>query len=79
MRDLGLTPRERAVARCTLEGWGEVRTAQQLKVTRGAVKNLAKRACDKMGQDSRLRLIVFLLWNPWALAQVMECEYHEGC
>ena len=33
---------------------------------------------EKTGQDDRIGLVTFLLYNPWALAQVMEVDYHVG-
>ena len=74
MRNLGLTPRERATARCLLEGWDRNEIARQLRVAPGTIKRFSTSVYNKTGQDDQVGLIAFLLWNPWALAQVMECD-----
>ena len=76
MRNLGLTPRECAAARCMLEGWSHIESARQLKVTTRTVKRFRTSVYDKTGQDTQTSLVVFLLSNLWALAQVMEVEYN---
>ena len=75
MRNLGLTPRECAMARCMLEGWGRRESAQQLHVRQETIKRFSAAVYDKTGQDNQVGLVVFLLSHLWALAQVMEVKY----
>ena len=72
MRPLRLTPREKATARCILEGYSEACTASQIGVNHETVKFFTHHLYDKTGQDNRVGLVMFLLHNPWALSQVME-------
>jgi DNA-binding NarL/FixJ family response regulator len=72
MRNLRLTPRECAVARCLMEGWTNARIAAELSLNLETLKSHMYRLFCKCGQDERVNLVVFLLRNDWALAQVME-------
>ena len=72
MRPLHLTPREKATVRCILEGYSEACTASQIGVNHETVKMFTQHLYDKTGQDGRIGLVTFLLYNPWALAQVMD-------
>ena len=72
MRNLKLWPREKATARCILEGYSEACTASQIGVNHETVKMFTQHLYDKTGQDGRIGLVTFLLYNPWALAQVMD-------
>ena len=75
MRDLGLTPKERAVCRCLLEGYTNARIASELGTKYNTVKCHLHRASEKMGHQTALETTLFLIRQPWALAQVMETEY----
>jgi DNA-binding NarL/FixJ family response regulator len=74
VRDLGLRPRERAVARCMLQAWGNQRVARELGLSVETVKGYVYTLLEKTGQDERVALAVWLLRTPWALGQVMETE-----
>ena len=78
MRNLKLWPREKAVARCILSGYSNERMAKELGICRDVVKTYVFNLYNKTGQDDRIGLVTFLLYNPWELAQVMEVDYHVG-
>ena len=72
MRDLQLTPRERATARCLLHGWSDKRIAAELTINPETVKRYLYLIGEKTGMNTRLGLVTFFLRVPWALGQVME-------
>ena len=77
MRNLQLTPRECATARCLLHGWSDKRIAAELTISTKTVKRYLWLLGEKTGMNDRLGLVVFFLRVPWALGQVMETPDFE--
>lgn len=75
MKNLCLTARERAAARCMLKGWGDAKSSRQLGIAKTTVREYNKKLYDKTGQDGQIGLVTFLLYNPWAMEQVMDIKY----
>lgn len=69
---LGFTRRERQVARHLLHGWEVPRIARELGISTGTVKSYCTSLYNRTGQSSAIECVLFLLWHPAAMAEVME-------
>jgi two-component system nitrate/nitrite response regulator NarL len=73
-----LTPREKTIISCLVQGWRNREIADQLEISEQTVKNHLRAVYDKVGVSDRLELVLYVLHQRLALPSVTATAVNQN-